>query len=222
MPEHHIQHKIIAALVESEGSRFADIRPAGIETNSFTYHLQQLMKDKLVEKSDDGLYRLTPKGKLVGIHASEGLRERHLQAHSIILVAARDGSSWLLRKRLVQPLYGKIGFIHGEPVVGQPAAETAQAILARRTGLTATTLEVRGSGFITATIGDEVESYSHFVLYEASGLSGDLIAADSHGENVWIENPDFSSEEMIGSMPELAERISTEAGIFFAEINIPA
>ena len=223
MPEHHIQHKIISALVESQGLRFAQLRPEGIETNSFSYHLQQLIKDKLVEKSEDGIYRLTPQGKLAGIHASEGLRSRPVQAHSIILVAVRDGSRWLLRKRLVQPLYGKIGFIHGEPVAGQSAAEAAAEILGRRTGLSAERFEMRGSGFILIQADGGVESYSHFVLFEAIGTSGELIPADSHGENVWIEVPDFSDESMIGSMPELAALLQKYDGnLFFTEILISA
>jgi hypothetical protein len=223
MPEHHIQHKIIAALVESQGARFAELRPAGIETNSFTYHLQQLMKDNVVEKSDDGLYRLTPKGKLVGIHASESARDHPLNAHSIILIVVRDGARWLLRKRLVQPLYGKTGFIHGEPLAGQSVTETAQDILIRRTGLRAANIEVRGSGFIVAAAAGEVESYSHFVLVEASEISGELIPADAHGENRWIDAPDFSDTEMIGSMPELTALLDGNPGqLFFTEITISA
>lgn len=58
--DHHIQDKIIAALVLGE-QRFSDLVPEGMEHSLFMYHMRKLLKQGLVEK-DDQTYRLTHKG----------------------------------------------------------------------------------------------------------------------------------------------------------------
>jgi hypothetical protein len=58
--DHHIQDKIIAALVTGE-QRFSDLVPEGMEHSLFMYHMRKLTKQGLVEK-DDQVYRLTLMG----------------------------------------------------------------------------------------------------------------------------------------------------------------
>lgn len=58
--DHHLQDKIIAALVTGE-QRFSDLVPANIEHSLFMYHMRKLIKQGIVEK-DDQIYRLTLKG----------------------------------------------------------------------------------------------------------------------------------------------------------------
>ncbi len=58
--DHHIQDKIVAALVQGE-QRFTDLVPEGMEHSLFMYHLRKLLKQGVVEK-DDQTYRLTLKG----------------------------------------------------------------------------------------------------------------------------------------------------------------
>lgn len=58
--DHHIQDKIIAALVVGE-RRFSDLVPDGMEHSLFMYHMRKLVKQGLIEK-DDQVYRLTLRG----------------------------------------------------------------------------------------------------------------------------------------------------------------
>jgi len=58
--DHHIQDKIIAALVAG-GRRFSELVPEGMEHSLFVYHMRKLTKQGLIEK-DDQTYRLTLKG----------------------------------------------------------------------------------------------------------------------------------------------------------------
>lgn len=216
MIEHHLQKQIIATLVEAETARYADLKPKNVDGNTFTYHLHSLQKQKFVIKNEDGLYELTNKGKLYGINSSLKKAELFEQAHSIILLSIRDGDRWLLRKRLVQPLYDKIGFIHGEPIAGETILEAAARTLSRRTNLEGT-FTVKGSGYICMKHNEELVAYSHFTLLEVSELKGDLKEADSHGENLWLDKPDFSSSGMIPSMPELVAELA-KPGIFFVDL----
>ena len=58
--DHHIQDKIIAALVVSE-RRFSDLVPDGMEHSLFMYHMRKLTRQGLIEKEGQ-IYRLTLKG----------------------------------------------------------------------------------------------------------------------------------------------------------------
>ncbi len=58
--DHHIQDKIITALVAGE-RRFSDLIPNEMEHSLFMYHMRKLTSAGLVEK-DEQVYRLTLKG----------------------------------------------------------------------------------------------------------------------------------------------------------------
>lgn len=210
MLDHHLQKKILAQLVEAKTARYADLKPKDIEGNVFTYHLQMLTKQQLIHKNEEGHYELTSKGKLMGINATAASRELLSQAHAILLLCVRDKQGrWLLRRRLVEPMHGKIGFIHGEPHAYATINEAAEAILERRTGLIAT-FEVAGSGYVRLFDETELVAFSQFTLLTTNNATGTLKERDSHGENSWHEMPDFSGDDMIPSMPAIVEALSAE------------
>ena len=219
MVEHHIQKAIIRKLVDSQTARYSDLKPDTIEGNVFTYHLQSLIKQKLVHKNSDGTYQLTNTGKLVGINNNLKKNDLLEQAHAVIFICVINQSNqWLLRKRLAQPMYGTIGFIHGEPKAGQTIEHTARQILQRRTGLDGT-CTFKGSGFIHLHQNEETVAYTNFSLLIANTISGTLIAKDSHGENAWYNQSDITSNPaMLPSMADLAYAIG-QSGIFYLDTS---
>mgnify|MGYP000682743031 CR=1 FL=1 len=214
---HHLQKDILTRLIESEKARYADLKPVTVEGNVFTYHLRNLIREKLVIKNEDGTYSLTDKGKLYGVNNSLKSQDLLEQAHSIILLSVRNGDQWLLRKRLVQPLIGKTGFIHGEPRANETVVASGHRILKSRTGLEADQLIVRGSGYI-GMYNDQggLVAYSAFTLLETMHVVGELLPSDSHGENIWFENPDFASPDMVPSMSDLVSKLS-QPELFFLD-----
>lgn len=218
MLEHHIQKYIIATLVSKDSARFSELRPEHTDSNVFTYHLNSLVSQGFVSKDEEGNYQLTNSGKLLGVNISEKKDAVLEQAHSILLLVVRDGDKWLLRKRLAQPMRGKIGFIHGEPVAGLAVVDAASKILQERTGLSAK-FSVKGSGLISLWDESLLESYTHFVLLEAADISGDLQDTDEFGENNWYAAPDFSSDGMIPSMKALTSELQKDAPLFFTDIK---
>ncbi len=214
MIEHHIQRKIISDLVESESLTYSRLKPANIEGNVFTYHLNNLIKQKLITK-DKGEYTLTNNGKLYGINGAVRPQNLLAQAHSIILLSIRDGDRWLVRKRLVQPLFGRVGFMHGEPEAGETISQAGDRILRYRTGLKGD-MSVKGSGYVQIEDENGLVAYSHFTMLEVTNTSGVLQEKDNHGENLWLTRPDFNSVEMIPSMPDLARELQ-KPGLFFMD-----
>lgn len=215
MVGHYLQKRIIADLVECQTARYAELKPSHIEGNVFTYHLRSLIKQKLIVKNSDGTYSLTNEGKLYGINSSLKAKELLQQAHSVIFLSIHDKNRWLLRKRLVQPMFGKIGFMHGEPRPGETIEQAGERILQYRTGLSGN-MQVKGSGYICLQENGVLVAYSGFTLLKVSQLSGELIANDAHGENTWYQDPDFTSQDMIPSMPDLVSAIE-RPGLFFLD-----
>ncbi len=215
---HHIQKDIVLKLAHKENARFADLKPANLDSNTFTYHLKQLMGTKLVIKSDEGRYSLSQKGKLAGINIRLDAKSELEQAHSVLYLAARNPEGkWLLRKRLVHPAYGKIGFLHGEPNANETIYETAAKLFKTRTGLDGD-FKVRGGGYITLMRDDELESFSHFTLLYAENVEGELSSPGESGQNLWYGG-DFKDPEMFPNMSKLIELVEEPAQLFFALLN---
>lgn len=218
MIEHHLQKDILNHLVTVPSARFAELKPKDVEGNIFTYHLHELIKHKYVAKLEDGSYCLTSLGKAAGINNKLSGDALLQQAHSILLLMVRDERGrWLLRKRLVHPMHGKIGFIHAEPVVDESVAATGARVLALKSGLIAE-FTVAGSGYIRITQNEDVESFTHFTLLGATGAEGELITADATGENAWHSNPDFSDGSFIPSMEDIATHAAS-GELFFTEFE---
>lgn len=215
MTEHHIQKDLLHKLVLTDSARFSELRPKDVDSNVVTYHLQQLVKQKLVIKNDTGEYSLTELGKIAGTTVKLSKKELLEQAHPILLLALRDGNKWLLRKRKAQPLLGKTGFTHCEPKMDEPAVDTATIEFEKRTGLKAT-FTPKGFGYIRFMKEGELVSFTNFTLLLADSFEGELVKNAGNGENDWHELPENNSEHMIPSMQDLIKKIQ-EPGFFYLD-----
>jgi hypothetical protein len=216
MIQHHIQRQILRKIMEGH-THFGELIPDGVESNHFNYHLRQLIAQKYIEKTADG-YCLTVRGKMEATHVSQTAAERDVEPHSVLLLAVRNTQgAWLLRQRKVEPNRNLLGFVHGEPVAGEPVTLTAKTRLLAKTGLSAE-FTVRASGLITIYKDGALESFSHCILLVAENPSGELIQQDTTGENSWISAPDFSEDRFIPSMPLLISLVEgTHAAMYFDE-----
>jgi hypothetical protein len=148
--------------------------------------------------------------------------EHHLQKailHALVVRPTARFADLKLRKRLAHPTYGKIGFIHGEPVAGEPIADTANAILSRRTGLPTADFTVVGSGYIRIFQQHELESFTAFTMLNALIGHGAPKAKDETGENLWLVSPDFTGDDMLDSMADLIHHLEASQDLFFADLT---
>lgn len=125
--DHHIQAEIFAKLRASDSLRYRDLKDPVLESSQFMYHLKELVKRDLVEKNEEGHYRLTPKGiSLAQYFSSEkaALNPGTL-SYSMLFLRSKNGK-WLLIKRQKQPFYGcyaaPSGKIHTHETLLQAAA----------------------------------------------------------------------------------------------------
>ena len=208
---HHIQKSILDCLSTATDRRYSDLKPHDLDGNVFNYHLKQLLAGKLVNKSLDGNYTLASAGVDYIVHRYENPL---LQAHSIFLIAIRRGDKWLMRERLVQPLLGMSGFIHGEPVAGEPLVTTAMRRLQEKTGLTIP-LAVRCGGLITILRDNAIESFSHAIILTGSTDQDVSVADDKTGRNYWLAASSLSEPMILPSCADIIAYVDTDATTTF-------
>lgn len=187
---HHIQKSIVNVLASTDPARYADLKPADMDGNQFTYHLKQLLTEKLVQKNEDSTYSLTEKGRSYLIRRFENIED---SAHTIFLVIIRHGDKVLLRERKVQPMNGYAGFVHGEPVANEPLNITIANRVKSKTGIDidGNNIVTHGSGLIRMVIDGQTQSFSHAIIAETIVDSDDLpIVEDETGRNFWIRGND--------------------------------
>lgn len=181
---HHIRREALDRLATAESLRYGELKPVGLDGNVFTYHLKGLIVDRLVRKSEGGDYSLTQAGREYIVRRFE---DPMLSAHSIYLIILKRGSEYLLRSRIVQPLLGWSGFIHGEPLAGVDIIEGANKRLLDKTGIQGVELSVVGSALISQYLHDELQSFSHAVLIFGETDMDITINEDETGVNYWAE-----------------------------------
>ena len=201
---HHVQKHILDQLAIAESAPYGRLKPTSMDGNSFTYHLKQLLATKYISRTENGDYTLTQRGRTYIVHRYENAS---LQAHSIFLVVIKSGDHYLLRERLVQPLLGYSGFIHGEPKHDETLIEAAQHRVREKTGFDIT-LTVCSSGLISITHAGELQSYSHAVVLCGKLPSNQQFTeADSTGRNFLAEKTDFHSINLLQSCQDIITAI---------------
>jgi hypothetical protein len=214
---HHIQKSIMDKLSTAETKRYGELKPAELDGNVFGYHLKNLLTEKYINKDEDGAYTLTPIGKDYIVHRYE---DATLQAHSIFLIAIRKGDKWLMRERLVQPLLGMSGFIHGEPVANENIIVTANNRLLDKTGLSIP-LNIFSSGLIKMSANNTVESFSHAIILIGETNDDFTITDDATGRQFWQSTDDLSDSSILPSCVDLVSRINAnDKSMFVLEYEL--
>ena len=124
------------------------MRPTGLESDNFKFHLRSLIKEGWVTKTPEGDYHLTTSGKTFANNLSEPTRTIQRQPKlSVLIVVTRrlaDGTEqFLLHQRSRHPFFGFWGFLSGPIRWGELPEEAAQRELLKQSGLE-TTLAVSG------------------------------------------------------------------------------
>ena len=119
MIEHHIQRDIIHRLSQAQELRFSELKPDDLESNSFMYHLKQLISGGWVEKTDNG-YALASKGLTYvdGLSLKSSRPRKQPKILSVIVLKNNKGE-YLLAKRKFQPFIGTLLLPGGKQHYGE-------------------------------------------------------------------------------------------------------
>ncbi len=125
-PGHHIQRRIILDLAKATRLRYSELKPRELESNSFMYHLKELMKRGLVEQHNDKSYSLTPSGVSYFDSVTLTNNQPRRQPKIICILIVRDNEGrYLFAKRKMQPNINTWMLPSGKQHFGESVSEHA-------------------------------------------------------------------------------------------------
>lgn len=125
-PDHHVQRYILDKLRHNEFCRFRDMRPAGVDSNAYSYHLTLLRRQQYVSKTAEG-YTLSLKG-LAYIDRVSALDTRPRRQPKIMTISAifNEHGEVLVRRKTNQPMINQwtlpCGMLHMDDDIIHAAA----------------------------------------------------------------------------------------------------
>lgn len=189
---HKVQVSILYSLRHRESARYSELmRPTGLESDVFKFHIRNLRQLGLIEKTENG-YALTAHGKEFANNLDESARTRQKQPKltlRICLSRQNDNgeTQYLFQERLRNPFWGYWDTIGGPILWGESIEEAASRELQKQTGLTAiftvkAFLRVRD---FNEENGDLLED-KLFAVLSAAEYSGELSNDWPGGRNTWM------------------------------------
>lgn len=212
---HHIQKFIIDALMFRDTARFSQLRPPKTDTNLFSYHLKQLIKEGFVDKLDRG-YRLSVKG--MGYVDRVSLSDTSLRAQPKIItmiVIQNSEGELLLWQRKRQPFidvwtlpYGKI---HNEDASVMDAAVRE---ISEKIGLDNHVMKHAGDCYIRVKAEGQLLSttLAHVFKFETD----DVVIDD---RRMWVQPHKLGRYKLGPAVEEIVARTFFNDPFFFEEFD---
>lgn len=184
--------------------RFAEINTRELPSDQFSYHLRQLTKYGLVDKSTQGTYSLSVHGRSRAI-LLDAKSNRFIQqgfiACRILLAREQDGQrQYLMQRRTKVPYRGYISEPGGKIVFGEDVLTAARRNMVAETGLDCLMAPCGMAHFKDKYLGRIVQDKFFFII-RATEPKGDLLAKGETGQNVWM------------SLEEIAANPHTHQGV---------
>lgn len=172
MQLHYLQEQILKKLIGTkERALYSELRIQNIENDLFNYHLQKLVKLKLVDKTDDG-YSLSLEGKRVteDINPLGVIRDKadtfKLYSHGIVMNNSNGTLEILNRRRTKQPFFGDKGILGESVKKGQDVKSALSDRLLSQTGIIVDPTDMKLAGVIRKITYDQKgELFSDFIFY---------------------------------------------------------
>jgi ADP-ribose pyrophosphatase YjhB (NUDIX family) len=200
---------------------YAQMRPKGVESNHFAYHLDQLIRAGLIAK-DGRSYSLTPLGLSLADRVSHENMTIRTQPHIVTAAHVVNGDGQLLLyKHTFQPYLGLYGFPQGRLHFEERVATAAARELQEKSGLQKVKLTHRGIVYVHARKGEE--TISRILIHVFSGAvkgSPKLSAPTEKGASSWGDPDAYTAQECMPGFPQIRKLLAKNGSeLFFAEIE---
>lgn len=198
--------------------RYRDIKPKDVEGNLFAYHLNQLLKDNLVEHSDS-TYQLTAAGLQYVGQLSSTTQQPRIQPKIVTLIACQNkNKQWLLYKRNREPFNGLVGFPYGKIHLGETINQAAKRELSEKTGLSATLKHI-GDAYVITYKSQELISHMLFHIFFTASYTGQLLSQSEYGQFFWEEIKSSNSSRFFPGFIEIYKAVNSQDQPFFLELK---
>ncbi len=207
---HHIQAEIFAKLRHNVELRYKDLKAPELEPSQFTYHLKELIKQKLIEKTEVGTYRLTSGGVELAQHfsSSKGNLNEAPLTYTLIFLRTTN-NKWFIVRRAKHPHINKYACISGKIYMQETLEQAAERELYNQTmGLIKTKLEYRG--YVSVMVQDQ-GFLAHITgpVWFADNLEPIELPSKEHGAIMWADWEKLPYGQFIPGWKEIVEMIET-------------
>jgi 8-oxo-dGTP pyrophosphatase MutT (NUDIX family) len=215
---HDFQISILRELLFKPNARFRDLKKVDVTNDHFTFHVNHLIKEGLVVKSE-GKYSLSDKGKEFAnrMDTDNLVLERQaklgVSVHAERVVGGRR--QFLIHHRLKEPFYGWWGFNTGKIRWGEKPEETANRELMEETGLTGK-FSLKGVVHYHHIHKDgRFLEDKYFWIFKVTDTKGELKKKVTEGENVWMDESEYRKlKNVFASYDEVIEVIDSKKLVY--------
>ncbi|HMS93433.1 MAG TPA: NUDIX hydrolase [Candidatus Saccharibacteria bacterium] len=215
MISHHIQKHIVGVLIHQKYARFRDLRPPGVDTNLYSYHLKAMQKDGWVEKTTEG-YTLTQNGLAYVDRVS--LKKLNVRSQpkiiSMLVVQNSDGDVLLLR-RTKQPYIDTWTLPYGKTHIDDPSIlEGAKREWREKLGDEPATIVHAGDGYIRVKKDETVISTT---LAHVFYITDDNV--QMNGKLQWVRPHKLTQYDLAPAVEQIVARTFFRDQYFFEEFE---
>lgn len=181
-----IQKKILSKLLKTKGLRYSRIKPKGVESDLFYYHLMFLKKKGFIEKVDN-LYKLTDSGKSLVTNLDKTGNITNVFKVGVFLLIERqvDGKrKILMHTRGRQPYYGDVLPPSGTAKPGEFLDDVVARKIKEETTLSARLKNIGMARFIFYKEKQLVEDITMHLFY-AEKFEGEIEKENEFGKFYW-------------------------------------
>jgi ADP-ribose pyrophosphatase YjhB (NUDIX family)/predicted transcriptional regulator len=185
---HEVQASILRELLFKNGTNFASLNKLGLTNDHFTFHINRLLKEEIIEKKGRA-YFLTQKGKQFASKLDiDALVMEKFGTPGVAVTAQKmikGVPHYLIQQRLKEPMYGFYGFVNGKIRFGEFSVDTAKRELKEETGLSGTPTFVTIHHRLRGPVRSEIKLDHFFFVYIAKNPKGKL-KDTKEGKNYWM------------------------------------
>jgi len=218
---HEAQAQILKTLLFKTEARFRDLNTTKLTTDHFTFHLKQLIEANIVEKTQKGTYKLTPKGKEFAnrFDTEKVALERQAKFTILVLAVKKENGviKYVSQQRLKQPFYGYRQFVSGKIRWGERVLETAARELKEETGLEGKLEFVGIEHKMDYDFSERVLEDKFFYIVKATQTRGKLIENFEGGRNSWLTEKEILADpKLFEDIPKILKNLKRNR-FFFIE-----
>jgi ADP-ribose pyrophosphatase YjhB (NUDIX family) len=221
---HDFQISILRELLFKPGARFRDLKKVDVTNDHFTFHVNHLIAQGLVEKKN-GKYFLTTDGKEFANRMDTDALKLERQAKLCIAIhALRENNGqreYLVHRRLKEPFFGWYGSHSGKIRWAETPLECAKREFKEETGLTADfTLKGIVHYHHIHKDGRFLED-KYFWVFWATNIQGEMKVKVPEGENLWLTEKAFRRlKNVFSTFDEMMEEYHSPTLVYVDRVRV--
>lgn len=210
---HDFQATILKELLFTPNARFSDLNTVDVTNDHFTFHLNRLVKEGLVEHKN-GRYSLTPEGKEFANRLdTDSLKLERQGKVAVAIHAVRKNkgvTEYLIHHRLKEPFFGWYGSHSGKIRWGETPLLAAKREFMEESGLTGD-FEHKGIVHYHHFYKDgRLLEDKYFWVFKVTNTLGKMLAKVEGGENIWMTKSEYKKlPHAFGTYEEMIEVIDS-------------